>query len=285
MEISDSNLKSYKSWQIPKSWHVWNKYHLKPTNITRLFRMTEIELPWLNSDKNNVNILAVQHSLCWVCEVAAPTGEILASQLSYEGEDRRWRGRGRHHNLRCQVPHNPAWPWPWHHARFLSSSVGIRKLKEMYWWGLWGRKHQESFPLHTKDTFQIETQKPLGQEVSVDICQYLLYHLRMYFLYPGRVSVHTIVYLVYTNTLHNPVPALDTVPAPVTMTKNIIHRPHNSGHCQLQAAGVRGSDSGYPDQITQYPAQTSTAHYWESCEWYLERDYMIEQISRNPMGQ
>ena len=156
---------------------------------------------------------------------------------------------------------------------FCSSSVGIRKLKEMYWWGLWGRKHQESFPLHTKDTFQIETQKPLGQEVSEDICQYLLYHLRMYFLYPGRVSVHTIVYLVYTNTLHNPVPALDTVPAPVAMTKNIIHRPHNSSHCQLQAAGVRGSDSGYPDQITQYPAQTFTAHYWESCEWYLERDY------------
>ena len=63
----------------------------------------------------------------------------------------------------------------------------------MYWWGLWGSKHQESFPLHMKDTFQVETQKPLRhQEVSVDICQYLLYHLRMYFLYLARVSVYTI---------------------------------------------------------------------------------------------
>ena len=37
---------------------------------------------------------------------------------------------------------------------------------------------------------RIETQKPLGQEVSVDICQYLLYHLRMYFLYPASVSAY-----------------------------------------------------------------------------------------------
>ena len=56
-----------------------------------------------------------------------------------------------------------------------------------------------SCTLYMKDTFQVETKKPLRhQEVSVDICQYLLYHLRMYFLYLARVSVYSIVYLVYT---------------------------------------------------------------------------------------
>ena len=28
LQHENKRLKSYKSWQIPKNWHVWNKYHL-----------------------------------------------------------------------------------------------------------------------------------------------------------------------------------------------------------------------------------------------------------------
>ena len=193
MEISDSNLKSYKSWQIPKSWHVGNKYHLKPTNITRLFRMTEIELPWLNSDKNNVNILAVDTTFIMLSVWGRCTNWWNIGQPTFLwrwGQEVAGAGAAPQPPLSGATQPGMTMTMTMTSCSFCSSSVGIRKLKEMYWWGLWGRKHQESFPLHTKDTFQIETQKPLGQEVSVDICQYLLYHLRMYFLYPASVSAY-----------------------------------------------------------------------------------------------